>query len=171
MNRKRIVAIILLVIGPIMSYYYIKKYDYVSSFFSMNNIVGIVAILSGITGIIMGISSSRQASLEAVKHYFQQGDEDAYSQARKNIFSAKDSKDIDDKDVSKVCNFFHFWGLMNRQNYLPIWVFDGSSGLQIVKLFITLDPLIQKKREENKFYAIEFEKLAYRIYKIGRAHV
>ncbi|MCC5912486.1 MAG: hypothetical protein JJT76_18870 [Clostridiaceae bacterium] len=166
MSRKKVLAIIFSTIAPFISYfYYFNKSNVLIGFFSINNLVGVVAILSGLTGIVMGIASSRQANLDAVKEYFQQGDEDSYSEARGRILKAENVDQIESSDVSKICNFFHFWGLMNRQRYLPIWVFEGSSGLQIVKLYMKLKPIIIKKRKNNKFYAVEFELLAYRIYK------
>lgn len=166
MSRKKILAIIFLIVTPFISYFYfLNKPSAMLSFLSINNLVGVVAILSGLTGVVMGIASARQASLDAVKEYFQQGDEDSYSEARGRILKAENVNQIESSDVSKVCNFFHFWELMNRQRYLPIWVFDGSSGLQIVKLYMKLKSIIIKKRENNKFYAVEFELLAYRIYK------
>lgn len=166
MNKKRNLAIILSIIATLIGYYFLSN-NINNSFelFRIENLVGIIAILSGIAGIVMGISSVRHASLDAVKEYFQQGDEDSYSSARKRILEVKNISENEYSAVSKVCNFFHFWGLMNRQRYLPIWVFDGSSGLQIIKLYMKLDPIITEKRNNNKFYAIEFEFLAYRIYK------
>lgn len=166
MYKRKIIVIILLTVIPMVSYYYLhNNTEFILSFCSINNLVGIVAIFSGITGIIMGLASARQASLDAVKEYFQQGDEDSYSEARKNILEAKNNDEIKSSDVNKICNFFHFWGLMNKKYYLPIWVFDGSSGLQIVKQYMKLKPLIIEKRKKNRFYAIEFEHLSYRIYK------
>lgn len=166
MSRKKIMAIIFLIITPFISYFYLLNiHNTMLSFLNINNLVGIVAILSGVTGIVMSIASARQASLDAVKEYFQQGDEESYYEARSRILNSKKNKQIKFSDVSKVCNFFHFWGLMNRHRYLPIWVFDGSSGLQVVKLYMKLKPNIYIKREKNKFYAVEFEFLAYRIYR------
>lgn len=78
MNRKKIFSFIFLMVAPFVSYFYfIINPNSLIGFFSINNLVGIVAILSGLTGIVMGIASARQASLDAVKEYFQQGDEDS----------------------------------------------------------------------------------------------
>ncbi|HHX61354.1 MAG TPA: hypothetical protein GX707_11690 [Epulopiscium sp.] len=166
MSRKRIITIIILVIIPFVGYYYLKNNIIsVGLLFNIENLVGVIAILSGITGIVIGFSSSRQASLDAVKDYFQQGDEESYVKARTNILETKSIDKMEKTEVGKVCNFFHFWGLMNRKKYLPIWVFEGSSGLQVVKLYIKLQTTIKEKRKLNQFYAIEFEKLARRIYR------
>ena len=44
--------------------------------------VDIVAILSGISGILVGIASIRISNLGAVKEYFQQGDAKEHTEAR-----------------------------------------------------------------------------------------
>jgi hypothetical protein len=107
MNNKKIVGFLLLIITPFIAYYFlILGVQEVFSIFKIKDLVGVVAILSGVTGIVTGFSSSRQASLDAVKNYFQQGDEDAFSNARKRILDAKETDDIDSSDVSKICNFF-----------------------------------------------------------------
>lgn len=165
MISNKVSARFLLIIVPFIAFFYFFN-DIENSFslYSMEHIVGIVAILSGIAGIIMGISSSRQASLDAVKDYFQQGDQSELVSARKKLFEHHvNGKDFKDDDIAKVCNFFHFWGLMNRKRYLPIWVFEGSSGVQAVKLYKILEPIIVEKRKNNKFYAVEFERLVKRI--------
>lgn len=163
-RNNRIVTITLIAVAVFGGYIYsISMGEKPLGAFNMNDVVGVVAILSGIAGIVMGIASARQASLEAVKEYFQQGDEDAYVEARRRIFNEKGT--ITEADLSKVANFFHFWGLMNRKGYLPIWVFEGSSGIQIVKLYQKLEPNILEKRCNNIFYAVEFELLVKRISK------
>ncbi len=130
----------------------------------LDNVVGVVAILSGIAGILIGVAGMRQANLDAVKEYFQQGDNSDYVKARRNI-SSSESSTFKDEDVAEVCNFFHMWGLLNRKRYLPMWVFEGSSGIRVVELYIKLYGAIKKRRErDNTFYAEEFEYLAYRIY-------
>lgn len=177
MKNKRIILTIILLIIPFIGYYLIRKLGLEFNLnLNMEYVVGLVAILSGITGIVMSITSSRQASLDAIKEYYQQGDSENYVKARGFISSKNNLKGIDDqKQVSDIVNFYELWGLLNSKKYLPIWVFGGVSGIRVVEMYIRLTNLIMSVRDGtidssgkkpiNPFYGKQFEELAYRIYR------
>ena len=130
--------------------------------------VNIVAILSGISGILVGAASIRISNLGAVEEYFQQGDSREYTEARRRVYNLIERKqkiDKDDVDVGIVVSFFHFWGLMVKKHYLPIWVFDSSSGYAVIRLFEGLSGLIEERRKDNPKYAQYFEWLYKKIKK------
>ena len=52
----------------------------------IKDIVNIVAILSGISGILVGAASIRISNLGAVQEYFQQGDSKEYTEARRRLY-------------------------------------------------------------------------------------
>lgn len=56
---------------------------------------------------------------------------------------------------------------MVKKGYLPMWVFDGSSGNRAYRLFGILKPYINNKRKEaeNEKYAEEFQWLITKIQK------
>lgn len=123
-------------------------------------VVNIVAIISGISGVIIGLSGWRATNLDAVKEYFQQGDTEEFIKARGELYDKQDhNKNIeyDSKEASMITNFFQFWGLMVGKRYLPIWVFEGASGMSVVRLYGILENYIVKHREKNKYYAQNFE--------------
>jgi len=123
-------------------------------------IVNIVAIVSGASGVIIGLSGFKISSLDAVKEYFQQGDAERFIKARHNIYSVSEegkSIEFENKDASIICSFFHFWGLMVRKKYLPIWVFESASGIAIIRLYDILKDFIDEHRISNPFYAEHFE--------------
>lgn len=123
-------------------------------------IVNIVAIVSGASGVIIGLSGFKISSLDAVKEYFQQGDAERFIEARHNIYSLFEGNkaiEFENKDASIVCSFFHFWGLMVRKKYLPIWVFESASGIAIIRLYDILNDFIVEHRNSNPFYAEHFE--------------
>ena len=79
----------------------------------VKDVVNIVAILSGISGILVGAASIRISNLGAVQEYFQQGDTKEYTEARRKLYNKIDKKqkiDKDDLDAGIVVSFFHFWG-------------------------------------------------------------
>jgi len=137
---KKAICIILSIIIPILSYYYIKSLNInFESVINIENVVGIVAILSGVSGIIIGTASVRQANLIAVKEYFEQGDNSEHISARKYIADNKNKIYESKIEVSQIINFFQMWGLLNRKKYLPIWVFSGASRIRVVELYINLE--------------------------------
>lgn len=167
-------SIILWLAIPFVGYFLITYAELDSYSKNIEAVVGIIAILSGITGILMGLASARQASLAAVKEYYQQGDSEQYVIARRYMTDNHDLKTIEDyNNVADIMNFYELWGLLNRKNYLPIWVFGGVSGIRVVEMYVNLYDLINAVRKgelgegksENPFYAKQFEELAYRIYR------
>ena len=148
---------------------------------SIQVITNIVSILSGTAAILIGIATIKTSRLNAVKEYFQQGDKKEFVQARGKIYRiAEENEEADketiiakfkiiDNDIAIVISFFHFWGLMVKKGYLPMWVFEGSSGIKAVKLYRILKVYIDNKRKstKNEKYAEEFEWL---VKEIGRRY-
>jgi acetyltransferase-like isoleucine patch superfamily enzyme len=138
-------------LDPIIEY--IKQYH-------IKDVVNIVAILSGISAILVGIASIRISNLGAVKEYFQQGDNKEYTIARHNLYKKFEKKipiDPNDADASNTVSFFHFWGLMVKKKYLPFWVFKSASGYAVIKLYEGLQEMITIRRADNPEYAEYFE--------------
>ena len=80
---------------------YIKQYH-------IKDVVNIVAILSGISAILVGVASIRISNLGAVKEYFQQGDNKEYTTARHNFPPCSCGWWlVDGLQVPVVMRFFH----------------------------------------------------------------
>ena len=134
----------------------------------VKDIVNIVAILSGISGILVGAASIRISNLGAVQEYFQQGDSREYTEARRKLYYKIDKRekiDKDDIDAGIVVSFFHFWGLMVKKHYLPVWVFESASGYAVIRLYECITEMIEDRRKDNPQYAEYFEWLYKKIKK------
>lgn len=134
----------------------------------IKDVVNIVAILSGISGILVGAASIRISNLGAVKEYFQQGDTPEFIEARRKVYSKIDKNvkiDKNDVDAASIVSFFHFWGLMVKKKYLPLWVFESSSGQAVVRLYEGLESMIMERREDNLMYGEYFEWLYKKVKK------
>lgn len=161
------VIISLLSIVILISAHFLKKDEKISEIlnicdngYHMEDIVDVVAILSGISGVLVGFASIRISNLGAVKEYFQQGDDKDQIEARKNLYKKFDEGikiEPDDKDASLVISFFHFWGLMVKKKYLPFLVFKSASGHAVIILYEGLQPMIQERRRKSPDYAEYFE--------------
>jgi len=67
------------------------------------------------------------------------------------------------KASSRVANFYQMWGLLQYRNFLPIWVFDTTSGYNMIRLYQSVADIIEHKRGANPLYAGHFENLCKRI--------
>lgn len=70
----------------------------------IKDVVNIVAILSGISGILIGAASIRISNLGAVKEYFQQGDAEGQRAARRKIYNKIENNENIDKNDSDAGN-------------------------------------------------------------------
>lgn len=166
--NKRIIAYAFILLSLLLSVlFYGDVLVNFSSKIELATVVGLSAIASGITGVIMSLSSKKVANFEAILECFQQGDTPEMMENRKNIYDTE-SKEIklDQVAASEIYGFFHFWGMMVSKGYLPLWIFKSASGHSVVKLFYLLQPYIQERRAAtNQHYAEGFEQLEKKIKK------
>ena len=137
---------------------FLQKIDYLKIIYKLaketkiKDVVNIVAILSGISGVLIGVASIRISNMEAVKEYFQQGDSLENVAARKEIYcKINNNIKIDKNDVAagSIISFFHFWGIMVKKKYLPLWVFESASGYAVIRLYEGLQGAKIMKNMEN----------------------
>lgn len=157
-------------------------------------IVSLVAIISGVSGVIIGLSSLRSAQLGSINDYFTSGDTKEFKHAWGILYTYalqysnngisvfnNDFKlqhhDIDKKPIvlykddvistiSYISNFFHQWGLLTKHRYLPLWVFQSSSGISVYRLYNASREVIDTYRKtSNPFYGEYFEWLYLKVYK------
>lgn len=183
------------VLGVFTNYEWI--YSAISNYDNLQYIVNVIAIISGFSGVIIGVTGYRTANLEAIKEYFLQGDAPELAKARRQIYDAKNPEKLMERfkvehdernqkeegerkvdqglseSISGIINFYHLWGLMTKKGYLPIWVFKGSSGRQLIRLHNILEIYIEDKRvptsginaEPNPDYAENFSWLCRKVRK------
>jgi hypothetical protein len=162
------IGFILLSLSTILSVYFFQdNYVDLKEKVELSLLVGIAAIASGVSGVLMSLSSRKVAIFEAIREYYQQGDTPAMIESRTKIYAIEDGKTpLDTKAASEICAFFHFWGMIVKKGYLPIWVFKSASGPSVVRLFHLLKPYINERRKTNNYYyAKDFEYLVKKIEK------
>ena len=137
----------------------------------------IIGIVTGIAGIIFGLQSNRQLTLQVVKMFFEESDALELSDKRKKLYDSGDSGtviDVHDRDVRCIIAFYEKWSILEYKGYLPIWVFEGAAGAGVIKQFDILDKKILRENNEmksyfderrvyNKFYGKNFERLTNKI--------
>ena len=192
---------ILIALGSVASvfllYIVYKILDPSSGESNMESIVGIVAIISGMGSMLVGVSSMFTTSLDNVREYFATGEDPEITDARHVLYNYRNlkikyGKTIADEDFdewvasnltekdknfyvenkaqvakasSRVLNFYQMWGLLQYRNFLPIWVFDTTSGYNMIRLYEATVDIIQEKRKSNRLYAGHFEELCKRVNK------
>ncbi len=165
---------------------------------AMERIVGIVAIISGMGSLLVGVSSIFTTSLDNVREYFATGEKAEIADARHVLYNYRNlkikygktvySEGFDEwvaenldkekdknfyvenkaqvlKASSRVLNFYQMWGLLQYRNFLPIWVFDTTSGYNMIRLYEATIDIIKEKRKSNRLYAGHFEDLCKRVNK------
>ncbi|WHZ02787.1 hypothetical protein QNH48_28360 [Neobacillus sp. YX16] len=166
--NKRMLSYILVSLSILLSLLFFDKQlmDF-SKKLDLTTLVGIAAIASGISGVMMSLSSKRVANFEAIREYFQQGDTPEMISSRNKIYASADNgTPLDYKAAAEVCSFFHFWGMMVQKGFLPLWIFKSASGPSVVRLFHLVLPYIEERRTaNNRHYGEGFEYLVKKIKK------
>ena len=144
-NSYKICIVCVMSIVILVFLYFCKKIDYLKIIYKfaketkIKDVVNIVAILSGISGVLIGVASIRISNMGAVKEYFQQGDS------------------LENVAAGSIISFFHFWGIMVKKKYLPLWVFESASGYAVIRLYEGLQEMIEERRKDNEKYGEYFE--------------
>ena len=162
--RKRTISYTLVSLSILLSIYYFRS-DLAAIPKKVELMVGLAAIASGVSGILMSLSASRVANFEAIREYFQQGDTPEMTATRHKIYEAeRTGEPVDPKAAAEVCSFFHFWGMMVKKKYLPLWIFKSASGPSVVRLYYLVLPYIEERRSTNNpHYGEGFKYLVKRI--------
>jgi hypothetical protein len=168
LQNKKVIALILFSISTMLSFiFFYEDLMDMKSKVELSMLVGFAAIASGVSGVLMSLSSRKVATFEAIREYYQQGDTPQMIESRTKIYAIEDGATaLDTKAASEVCAFSHFWGMMVNKGYLPLWIFKSASGPSVVRLFHLLKPYISERRQTNNpYYALHFEYLAKKIEK------
>ncbi len=148
-----------------------RFYRYCShSSFSMEMAVAIVGVVTGITGMILGIAGFLHHRFEVMLEFFEKIDSKEFIASRREVYSGK-YLTLQDEDAAYVVNFFHQWGLFTKKHYLPIWVFDGATGAGAMRLYTLCEPHIELKQKEtnDETYGEYFKWLYKKLYKRGKS--
>jgi hypothetical protein len=140
-NKKGIAFILLSICTILSATFFYEEIASLKGKLELSLLVGVAAIASGVSGVLMSLSSRKGAIFEAIREYYQQGDTAEMIENRTKIYATEDGQTpLDTKAASEICAFFHFWGMMVRKGYLPLWIFQSASGPSVVRLFHLLKP-------------------------------
>lgn len=124
------------------------------------DLVDIIAILSGVTGMFFGVYSYLMTKANMVKSYFEADDSDEMRIARKNIYndcSTSEKELFENTSFAKVCSHYHFYGLMLKKHYIPAWVFKSVNGSAIIRCYEKSRKYIELRRKDDFYYSEYFE--------------
>ncbi len=128
-------------------------------------LTGVIALAVSIFG--LNLSERKRNYSVAVHEFLSAMESPEFTKARSAVInSILDEENIDlivcdNADFSYVVNFFHHWGILAEQGYLPLWVFKYGSGNGTHRLYKKVLPYIKKMREKqvDLTYAKGFDKL------------
>lgn len=111
-------------------------------------ILDIIGVATGTIGMVVAGLSYRDKRFIAAKQYLEAFGDPDFLRARKHVYNTPPcDMDIRDEQASLVVNFFHEWGLLAKQRYLPMWVFKDANKAAVIRQYEMLSQNIQKKRE------------------------
>lgn len=137
-------------------------------------VLAITSVITAISGLIFGLLALTHNRYRAISEYLCKMHDDTFLSARKHVYQVHREGGIfsvEDKDAAEVINFYHIWGTMARQRYLPMWVFKKRvSGPGALRLYKILEPLIAdfKHVHNDPTYANGYKWLAEKLEKMYR---
>jgi len=126
----------------------------------------LVAILT-ISSFIIIKWNKKKVQLVAILEYFKELADEKLIESRTQVLNKKNENinyELQNcKDETTVCDFLNKWGYMVKYNYLPFNMFKGSTGTEVMQLYISLSGYIEYRKKDNTEYCKEFVYLYYRI--------
>lgn len=144
---KVVIAIVIFAVGAAITVFFIQKGAFEIS-------AAMAGLLSGLVALTQwAIAQAREAAKtrwEAVKLYYSERDSEPMLSIAQHVF------DNNFDAASKYCNFFEKWGRLVQMGYMPIEIFEGSTGVHITNAVIKLAEFIADRRTRNPLYASSF---------------
>lgn len=121
---------------------------------------GIAGMIFGVFGMIFGVYGYMITKANMVKDFFIADDSEEMRMARKSIYNYSYYSDKylnENLYFGKICNHYHFYGLLVKKHYLPKWILEGANGSAIVKCYEKSKNYIMLRRRKDIYYAEYFE--------------
>lgn len=120
----------------------------------------ILSILSLIISIISLLNSIKVKKYTIINDFFKSMEQSEFIEARNYVYNYihKDNE-INNHKVNIVVNFFHHWGYLAKNKFLPMNVFESGSGEGVLRLYSKCENYIYDYRRIHKDikYAEYFE--------------
>ena len=114
----------------------------------MELIISLIGAFTAISGLVISIYGIIHNRFESV-HEFMRGFEDEdFIEAKKTVYNF-DNFETSNVHAAMVVNYFHHWGMLAKHHQLPMWVFDGATGVGLCRLHNKLNIYVEKRRKEN----------------------
>ena len=164
--RKRgfVFALFVPVIGTFAgaSVYLLQKGEIV---FASGAVAFLGALFTITQWLISQLRESSKISWEAVKTYYSESDTKELLEVRVEIFSGNCAR------ANVFCNFYEKWGRLVQLGYLPIEIFDGSSGVHITNAALAMKDFLIDRRKRNPMYANAYLWLINEVQKQNYRHL
>lgn len=124
--------------------------------------IDILSIIVSSLSFIIAALSFRLSKAEVVKNYYIDDDSQRVAKARWNIYHIGDDNfysPATEEEKAIVCSHYEFYGRMHIKGYLPFWAFADANGFAIKVCYEKLSPYIDQRRENNPYYAKNFQLL------------
>lgn len=128
----------------------------------MGTFLSVLGTLGGAAGIISIIEvhmNMRNNQYLAIHEYLKGFEDPEFIAARSAVYNHTGESQIDDEKMAMVVNYYHHWGILAKERYLPLRVFDEGSATSVIRLYEKSEDFIKSRRErgEDSTYASGFE--------------
>lgn len=76
--------------------------------------------------------------MKLVKETFDKGDCKELTDSRQYLLKHWNKDDFMISKAALILNLYQQWGLLNRKDFLPLWGFEGASGIRVDEMTIQL---------------------------------
>lgn len=139
-------------------------------------IIGIIGVITGISGMIVSILGFYHNRIDALNLYFSYDRDKDFIKSRKLVYNLKHGAVIDEKcdedtSITLACliNAYQHWGMLLKHKQLPFWIFYNkktgvtASGIAVIRTYNKLRPTIAYFKMKNPKYADSYTYLYDRI--------
>ena len=147
-----------------------------SDYFSL--IIGIIGVITGVSGMIVSIRSFYHNRIDALNMYFSYARDSDFIKGRRLVYNLEHNVVIDEScdeiiSITLAClmNAYQHWGMLLKHKQLPFWIFYNrktgvtASGIAVIRTYNKLRPTIDYYRNKNPKYADSYTYLYDRIVK------
>lgn len=135
-------------------------------------IFGVFGVITGLTGMIIGILSYNHNKIDLLNEYFAYAKNTDFIEGKRIIYNLNRGQALTEENtrsdvlnhIACVTNAYQHWGLLVYHKQLPIWIFYDkkvksltASGITVIRTFNLLRPTINHFRKKSPQYAESYE--------------
>ena len=122
------------------------------------SVMGAIGGIAGIMSVIALFAEIRNNRFLAIHEYLKGFEDPDFIAARSAVYNHNGAASINDKNMAMVVNYYHHWGILAKEGYLPLRIFAEGSVASVMRLYENSKEFIElRKEKEDSTYASGFK--------------